>query len=185
MTRIIDPDEPSEGRADSIFNRKLSTSRLVGCTLAAAAVMTGINLAAAVYFIRGIGELRAAEQRLQTLSDFEARIIAKVDKVNVGMQTRLEELQRGVLGRLGEMGDRLEKIERGALPANIATSLLPVGTDALPEAEPIDGAQQEFHVAAEPAAAPPPAGQQPAPAPSSAYQRLQGADGKVYYRKMK
>lgn len=184
MTTIIDPSVPAN-TADSVFDRKISTSRLIVCACAAAAVMTGINLAAAAYFIRGIGELRTTEQRLEKLPDFEARIIAKMDKVNIGMQTRVEELQRGLLGRFSEINDHFDKIERWGPPSRTETSLLPAAAAALTDVEPLEKASSEFQVAAEPAVSPPPQGQQAAPAPNSAYQRLEAPDGKVYYRKVK
>ncbi|MDH6234878.1 hypothetical protein M2281_005499 [Mesorhizobium soli] len=185
MTTITDPEAPPAGTVDSLFDRKISTGRLVACVCAAAAVMTGINLAAAVYFFRGIGELRAAEQRLQGLSDFEARIIAKMDKVNIGMQTRLEELDRGLQGRFSEINDHFDKIERSSPPSKMETSLPPVADAASDDTVPLEKAAPEFQVAVEPAVAPSSQGQQSLPAPSSAYQRIETADGKVYYRKVK
>jgi hypothetical protein len=183
MTTIIEPDDPLLGTAGTMFDRKISPARLVACVCAAAAVMTGINIAAAAYFFRGIAELRAAEQRLHVLSDFEARIIAKVDKVNIGMQSRLEELDRDLQGRFGEFNERFDKIDRAAL-GRMETSLLSSAV-AAPDIPLTEKDASEFHVAAEPAESSSSEGPRPIPAPSSAYQRLEAADGKVYYRKVR
>ncbi|WP_146148915.1 hypothetical protein [Pseudaminobacter soli (ex Li et al. 2025)] len=146
--------------------------------------MTGINLAAAVYFFRGIAELRTAEERLQGLSEFEARIIAKMDKVNVGLQTRFEDLDRSLQGRFSEINEHFDKLERFSPLGKMETSLLPPADDASDDTAPLEKTTPEFQVAVEPTATPSPQ-QQSVPAPSSAYQRLETPDGKVYYRKVK
>ncbi|CAN7251928.1 hypothetical protein [Aminobacter aminovorans] len=188
MTTIIDSSVPSIGASDAMLDRETSTSRLIVFAGAAAVVVTALNFAAAVYFYRGIGELRTVERQLEQLSEFEGRIIAKVDKVNTGVQSRFEALDGNLQGRLAEIRERLEKIEN-QVPSREEASMLPsaeaMPADVEPQVIPLDETPPTLEAAAEPLATPPPSRRASMPSPSAAYQRLENAEGKVYYRKVK
>lgn len=188
MTTIIDPSVPSIGAGDAMLDRETSMSRLIVFAGAAAVLMTALNLAAAVYFYRGIGELRTAEQRLEQLSEFEGRIIAKVDKVNTGIQSRFEALDGNLQGRRAEIRERLEKLEN-QVPSREETSMLPsaeaMPADLEPQVIPLDETPPALEAAADPITTSRPPRRASMPSPSATYQRLESAEGKVYYRKVK
>ena len=176
MTTIIDASVPSIDASDAMLDRETSTSRLIVFAGAAAVVMTALNLATAVYFYRGIGELRSVEQRLEQLSEFEGRIIAKVDKVNTGVQSRFEALDSNLQGRLAEIREHLEKIEH-QVPSREEPSTLPLAEampdDVEPLVIPLDETPPALEAAAE--APPRPPRRASMPSPSAAYQRLESA----------
>lgn len=187
MTTIIDPSVPCIDAGDAILDREASRSRWIVFAGAAAVTMTALNLAVAFYFYRGIDELRSIEQRLGQLSEFEGRIDAKIDSVNNGMQTRIEMLDRNLQGRIAEIRDRLEQIKQQPAPSQVETSMLPALEPQL-EADNQDVSSDiapAIEAAAEPVASPRPLRRASMPSPSTAYQRLETAEGKVYYRKVK
>ncbi|MEO5321777.1 hypothetical protein PV773_00490 [Mesorhizobium sp. CC13] len=186
MTTIIDPEVPSIGAADAMLDSETSTSRFIVFAGVVAVVMTLLNLAATVYFFRSMGELRAAEQQLERLADFEARIIAKIDQLNTGVQSRFEDLDGDLQGHFNDLIDRVGKLER--TPGNataMAPSPEPVPTEMAPQVAPLEETPPELEAATDPVAAPRPPRRASMPSPSAAYQRLETAEGKVYYRKVK
>lgn len=189
MTTIIDPSVISIGTADGLLDRKASRPRFIALAVAGAVAMTALNIAAAIYLYRGISELRATELKLGQLSEFEARIISKMDQVNTGVQSRFEKLDGDLQGRFSDVRERLDKIEREGMPRQIeAGMLLPAEeapVDFTPQPATLDDLLPPVEATAEPAAAPRPARRASLSAPSSSYQRLEAADGKVYYRKIK
>ena len=186
MTTIIDPSVISIGVADHILDRQASRSRFVAVAVTGAIAMTALNIGAAVYLYRGISELRVTELKLDRLSEFEGRIIDKMDKVNTGVHSRFEKLDGDLHGRFNDIRERLDKIERQGASSQVETGMLPpaegVPADFEPQSAILDDLPPAVEAAAEPAASPRPAS---LPAPSSSYQRLEAADGKVYYRKVK
>lgn len=189
MTTIIDPSVIALGTADGLLDRQASRPRFIALAVAGAVAMTALNLGAVVYLYRGISELRATELRLGLLSEFEARIIGKMDQVNTGVHSRFEKLDGDLQGRFSDIRERLDKFEREGMPRQIETSMLPPAeefpADFAPQSATLDDLPPPVEATAEPAAAPRPARQASLPAPSSSYQRLEAADGKVYYRKIK
>lgn len=189
MTMIIDPSVISIGTVDGLLDRQASRPRFIAVAVAGALTMTALNIAAVVYLYRGLSELRATELKLGQLSEFEARIIAKVDTVNIGIHSRFEKLDGDLRGRFNDIRERLDKIERESVSGQVETGMLPpteeMPADFEPQATTLDDTPPALEAAAEPVAAPRPLRRASLPAPSSSYQRLETADGKVYYRKVK
>ncbi|QKC85747.1 hypothetical protein [Mesorhizobium sp. NZP2077] len=190
MTTISDPDVPTitaEQLEPQLLDRDASRSRLavvvgVGLTLFAV-----LNATAAIYLYRGISDLRTVEGRLEELGAFEQRIVARLDTVNNGFQSRFEKLDSQLQGSFNEVNGNIARLEHNlplAGDAGVSSAPEPVvTTSTVAEASP------DTEVAAEPpiidtprppkrrvAAAP--------PAPNPGYQRTQTPDGKVYYRKI-
>lgn len=190
MTTISDPHVPTvsaEPLEPQLLDRDASRSRLaivvgVGLTLFAV-----LNATAAIYLYRGINDLRTVEGRLEELGAFEQRIVARLDTVNNGFQSRFEKLDSQLQGSFNEINGNIARLEQNlplASDAGVSGAPEPVvTTSTVAEASP------DTEVAAEPtiidtprppkrrvAAAP--------PAPNPGYQRTETPDGKVYYRKI-
>ncbi|TIW66137.1 MAG: hypothetical protein E5V58_30375, partial [Mesorhizobium sp.] len=91
MTMISDPEMPAIELGPR-EEGKPSRKGTIGLVVAGAAVVTVVNLTAAVYLYRGINDLRTVEARLEQLGQFEQRISARLDTVNNGFQSRFEKL---------------------------------------------------------------------------------------------
>lgn len=191
MTTISDPDVPTvaaEPVEPQLLDKDASRSRLavvvgVGLTLFAV-----LNATAAIYLYRGITDLRVVEGRLEELGAFEQRIVARLDTVNNGFQSRFERLDSQLQGRFNEINGSIARLEQNPAPVRDDSG---TGT-----AEPIvtttstvaDASSDSSDVATESAAVetPRPLKRRSAapPAPNPAYQRTETPDGKVYYRKI-
>ncbi|WP_095198240.1 hypothetical protein [Mesorhizobium carmichaelinearum] len=190
MTTISDPHVPTvsaEPVEPQLLDRDASRSRLavvvgVGLTLFAV-----LNATAAIYLYRGISDLRVVEGRLEELGTFEQRIVARLDTVNNGFQSRFEKLDSQLQGSFNEINGNIARLEQspsltdGAGTSSVSEPVAATGT--------VMEASSNTDVAAEPtivdtprppkrrvAAAP--------PAPNPGYQRTETPDGKVYYRKI-
>ncbi|PBC19638.1 MULTISPECIES: hypothetical protein [unclassified Mesorhizobium] len=190
MTTISDPHVPTvsaEPVEPQLLGRDASRSRLavvvgVGLTLFAV-----LNATAAIYLYRGISDLRTVEGRLEELGAFEQRIVARLDTVNNGFQSRFEKLDSQLQGNFNEINGSIARLQQNppsARDADVSGAPEPVvTTSAVAEASP------DTEVAAEPAIAdtPRPPKRRVAaapPGPNPAYQRTETPDGKVYYRKI-
>ncbi|MER8375840.1 hypothetical protein [Mesorhizobium sp. M1406] len=195
MTTISEPDMPAidignhEQREQGAIERPGST-RTIGIVVACGALLiTGINIAAAIYLYRGISDLRFVEARLEQLGAFEQRIAARLDTVNNGFQSRFEKLDSQLQGSFNEIDGSIarlaknvpvagdEAVSSAAEPSEITTSTLAEAPEAL------EGDSEPGVIEAPPAprkrTAP-----APPPPPSSNYQRIEKPDGKVYYRRI-
>ena len=194
MTTISEPEMPTiiaEQLEPPLLDRTTSRSRLaiavgVGLTLFAV-----LNATAAVYLFRGISDLRVVEAQLEELGAFEQRISARLDTVNNGFQSRFEKLDRQLQGSFNEINSNVAQLALtrpiaggeatpGAVePPEMTTSTLAEAPEALEGESASDPGVIEAPRAprkrAAPAAPPP---------PSSNYQRIQQADGKVTYRRI-
>ncbi|WP_214474138.1 hypothetical protein [Mesorhizobium sp. dw_380] len=190
MTTISDPHVPAvaaEPIEPRLLDRDASRSRLsvvvgVGLTLFAV-----LNATAAIYLYRGIAELRTVEGRLEELGAFEQRIVARLDTVNNGFQSRFERLDSQLQGRFNEINGNIARLEQDLPPTDGA------GTSSVSEpvaaTSTVAEASSSTEVAAEPTIidAPRPPKRRVAtapPAPNPGYQRTETPDGKVYYRKI-
>ena len=190
MTTSSDPHVPAvaaEPMEPKLLDRDASRSRLavvvgVGLTLFAV-----LNATAAIYLYRGINDLRTVEGRLEELGAFEQRIVARLDTVNNGFQSRFEKLDSQLQGSFNEINGNIARLEQNPPLAREDS-----GTSA---AEPVvvtstvaDASSDNSDVAGEPTAVetPRPLKRRSAapPGPNPAYQRTQTPDGKVYYRKI-
>src|SRR3989337_1611460 len=76
MTMISDPDMPAidigpaTHTGEQAVVGKPSTARMIGVVAAGALLITAVNITAAVYFYRGINDLRLVERRLEQLGSF-------------------------------------------------------------------------------------------------------------------
>ncbi|RUU93806.1 hypothetical protein EOB59_01405 [Mesorhizobium sp. M7A.F.Ca.MR.176.00.0.0] len=194
MTMISEPDMPAidignQEQREPVATEKFSKAKTIGVIVAGGALLiTGINMAAAVYLYRGMSDLRFVEARLEQLGAFEQRIAARLDTVNNGFQSRFEKLDSQLQGSFNEIDAGIARLGQsmpvaggeampGAEePSEIATSTLAQAPEALDgESEPgvIEAPAPRRRIAS---ASP--------PAPSSNYQRIQQPDGKVYYRRI-
>ena len=193
MTTISDPHVPTvsaEPIEPQLLGKDASRSRLavvvgVGLTLFAV-----LNATAAIYLYRGINDLRTVEGRLEELGAFEQRIVARLDTVNNGFQSRFEKLDSQLQSSFGEINRSIARLEQNQPVAGdevMSSAAEPsmVAANAAAEAP----AALDGEDATEPSVVDaPPAPKKrivaAAPAPSPNYQRIQQADGKVYYKKI-
>ncbi|MFC3321147.1 hypothetical protein [Mesorhizobium cantuariense] len=197
MTMISEPDMPAidignQEQREPVAVEKPSKAKTIGILIASGALLiTGVNMAAAIYLYRGMSDLRFVEARLEQLGAFEQRIAARLDTVNNGFQSRFEKLDSQLQGSFNEidasiarLGQNLpvaggEAMSSAAEPSEITTSTLAEAPEAL------DGeSASEPSVIEAPRASRKRIASASPPAPSSNYQRIQQPDGKVYYRRI-
>ena len=197
MTTIRDPSAPPpvEGEFRKL-DKAVTRRRLVVLLGASALVLTAANLAASVYLFRATSELRAIDTRLRDLAGLEKRLKGSLDVVNIGIQSQLGALDRDMHDKITELEDAVGGLQRQLEGPPVAAAGQPeplpepeVATTSATPPEPVDEA-----VAAE--AAPdvpvadiqPPKRRKPSSPPvsrvGSSYQRIESADGKVYYRRV-
>ncbi|WP_367141549.1 hypothetical protein [Mesorhizobium sp.] len=180
---ISDPEMPAIelGPREEVAVGKPSRRGTVGVVVAGAALVTVVNLTAAVYLYRGINDLRSVEARLEQLGQFEQRISARLDTVNNGFQSRFEKLDDQLQAKFSEVNGgiaRLGQSRPSAADEPMASAPEPAATST--ETEPSAFAENT----ADPGSVEMPPKRAAPPAPNPAYQRIQQADGKVYYRKI-
>jgi hypothetical protein len=161
-----------------------------------AALLTVLNLAAAMYLFRASGDLAALEGKLETLSAFEERLKGRIDLMNNGIQAQFDRLAGDLQGRMDAIDRNTQGLKAG-LPGsrtdpedwNDPVADEDLAVDSLVSAAPGSPSPQETGEGGfEPeSVGPKPSGRKIAkaePQPSAAYQRHETADGKVYYRKV-
>ncbi|ANN57553.1 hypothetical protein A9174_12805 [Mesorhizobium loti NZP2037] len=190
MTTISDPHVPTvsaEPIEPQLLGKDASRSRLavvvgVGLTLFAV-----LNATAAIYLYRGINDLRTVEGRLEELGAFEQRIVARLDTVNNGFQSRFERLDSQLQGNFNEINGSISRLEQNP-PSARDDSSIGAAEPVVVTSTVADASSDTSGVAAEPAAVetPRPIKRRSAapPGPNPAYQRTETPDGKVYYRKI-
>ena len=190
MTTISDPHVPTvsaEPIEPQLLGKDASRSRLavvvgVGLTLFAV-----LNATAAIYLYRGINDLRTVEGRLEELGAFEQRIVARLDTVNNGFQSRFERLDSQLQGNFNEINGSISRLEQNP-PSARDDSSTSTAEPVVVTSTVADASSDNSDVAGEPAAVetPRPLKRRSAapPGPNPAYQRTQTPDGKVYYRKI-
>ncbi|MER8432890.1 hypothetical protein [Mesorhizobium caraganae] len=196
MTMISEPDMPAIeiGTATRVEEQavvgKPSDKSMIGAVIIGTSLITLVNIIAAVYLYRGISDMRFLEGRLEQLGTFEQRIGGRLDTVNNGFQSRFEKLDSQLQSSFGEINRSIARLEQNqplarddvmssaAEPSMVAANAgaeAPVAVDGEDATEPsvVDAprAPKKRIVAT-------------APAPSPNYQRIEQADGKVYYRKI-
>ena len=186
MTTILDNsapkiDEPRIAHPTStIFTPALLLVIVAG-------ILTALNVLAAVYTYRSTGNLIAIEGRLGELKTFEDRIASQLDMMNNGIQSRLEALQSDFRGRIGGLHDEVTSL---AAPPSTTEDASVGPEEVLPAPSPEPVSEIAADVYQEPEVEPPPvapakkAAKSGAPEKSTAYERTQSRDGKVYYRKV-
>ena len=152
----------------------------------AAGMLTALNLLAAVYTYRSTSNLVAIEGRLGELRAFEERVARQLDTMNNGIQGRLEALQSDFRGQIGGLHNEVTSL---AVPSSTNHDAAVDSEEVLPAApEPVSELAADIYQ--EPEVEPPPvapvrkAAKSSAPEKSTAYERTQSPDGKVYYRKV-
>ncbi|MER8903120.1 hypothetical protein [Mesorhizobium sp. M0772] len=196
MTMISEPDMPAIeiGTATHIGEQaavvKPSDRSIVSAVIIGTSLLTFVNIIAAVYLYRGISDVRFLEGRLEQLGTFEQRIGSRLDTVNNGFQSRFEKLDTQLQSSFGEINRSIARLERNQpiVHDEITSSAAEPSVDttsSMAEAPAVlDGED-----ATEPSVVDTPRPPKrriaaAAPAPSSNYQRIEQADGKVYYRKI-
>ena len=196
MTMISEPDMPAIeiGTATRLEEQavvgKPSDKSMIGAVIIGTSLITLVNIIAAVYLYRGISDMRFLEGRLEQLGTFEQRIGGRLDTVNNGFQSRFEKLDSQLQSSFGEINRSIARLEQNqplardeimssaAEPSMVAANAVaeaPVAVDGEDATEPsvVDAPRiPKKRIVAT------------APAPSPNYQRIEQADGKVYYRKI-
>lgn len=184
MTMISEPDVLAIelGHKEAVPG-KPSRAKMIGVVAVGAALVTFVNVTAAVYLYRGVNDLRAMEGRLEQLGQFEQRIGARIDTVNNGFQSRFETLDRQLQANFGQINGNIAKLEQGQPvaasepapsapdPALLDNTTVADASSANESAGSGDG-QPSFKRKVAP------------PGPNPSYQRIQQPDGKVYYKKI-
>ncbi|MDX8526638.1 hypothetical protein RFM68_19230 [Mesorhizobium sp. MSK_1335] len=186
MTMISEPDVPAIelGEREKAPGRP-SRARLIGAVAAGAALVTAVNVTAAVYLYRGVNDLKTMEARLEQLGQFEQRIGARIDTVNNGFQSRFESLDRQLQASFGRINGNIAKLEQGQ-PVAASEPAPP----SAPEPTMTDNTTVADASAADESGADPTDAQRSfkrkvaPPGPNPSYQRIQQPDGKVYYKKI-
>lgn len=185
MTMISEPDVPAiELGHREAAPGKPSRAKMIGVVAAGAALVTFVNVTAAVYLYRGVNDLRTMEARLEQLGQFEQRIGARIDTVNNGFQSRFEALDHQLQASFGQINGNLARIEQGqpvaaSEQAPSAPEPALAGNTTVADASGVDQSGVD------------PVDTQPSfkrkvapPGPNPSYQRIQQPDGKVYYKKI-
>ncbi|MES0043314.1 hypothetical protein [Mesorhizobium sp. M0091] len=196
MTMISEPDMPAieigtaarTGEQAAVV--KPSDKSIIGAVIIGTSLLTLVNMVAAVYLYRGISDMRFLEGRLEQLGTFEQRIGSQLDTVNNGFQSRFEKLDTQLQSSFGEINRSIARLEQNQpiVHDEITSSAAEPSVDttsSMAEAPAVlDGED-----ATEPSVVDTPRPPKrriaaAAPAPSPDYQRIEQADGKVYYRKI-
>ena len=186
MTTILDVSTPRIDEPRVVGSKSVLVTPALMLTTAAA-LLTFFNVAAAVYTYRSTSNLIEIEMRLGDLKAFEDRVAGQLDTMNNGIQRRLEMLQSEFQGQLGGLRDETSRLVMPSPTSDETAIDIETGTvelDPAPvpemEAEPPEVVEAEATEIA-----PPKRKASPQPVlKSSAYERIQSKDGKVYYRKM-
>lgn len=184
---------PAEDRK-ALPRRAGGIKPLLALLCISAVLVTVMNAVAAVYLFRASGEIKAVESRLQELAAVEGRLRAKIDLMNAGLQAQFDVQNSDLRGRFGEVYGRFERIEQ--VLSDMRTSFSqwsppttgPGTIHPLQEASILPPAIEDEEGDVPAAAAKPSAKRkraEPAPEMSTAYQRHESPDGKVYYRRMR
>lgn len=189
MTTILDSPIPRIDEPRVVKSKTYVTPAVV--ILLAAGTLTFLNLAAAVYTVRATSNLSAIEDRLGELKAFEDRVAGQLDRMNAGIQARLEMLQSDFRGEIGGLRDQTNRLATTPLISDQDTAAI---ENEAPEVEPMAEiapepeqdvvVEQQEAVAEDPAPPPKKPARVSAAEPPPAYQRIQSEDGKVYYRKV-
>ena len=157
-------------------------------------IVTCVNVFALIYLSSVIRDLHAIDKKLELLQAFEDRIASRIDTMNIGFQNRLETLGGEVHGQFNQIDAKLGRIEShaGAKPANSdqveARFTEMAEHPADDQVGDADSAERFLNGPELDSLAPVARPKKPAtkslPSPNLAYERVQSADGKVYYRKM-
>ncbi|WP_192360095.1 hypothetical protein [Mesorhizobium mediterraneum] len=194
MTMISDPDMPAIDIGPATHTEeqaavgKPSNARMIGVVAAGALLITAVNITAAVYFYRGINDLRLVERRLEQLGSFEQRIAARLDTVNNGFQSRFEKLDSQLQGSFNEVKGSIARLEQ-ELPLDSDDDISSIAEPPVITTSTMAEAATDLEEATEPniLEAPRPPKKRiaaPPPPPNSSYQRIVQPDGKVHYKKI-
>jgi len=196
MTMISEPDMPAIeiGTATRVEEQavvgKPSDKSMIGAVIIGTSLITLVNIIAAVYLYRGISDMRFLEGRLEQLGTFEQRIGGRLDTVNNGFQSRFEKLDSQLQSSFGEINRSIARLEQNQPLARddvMSSAAEPsmVAANAVAEAPvAVDGEDATEPSVVDAPSAPKKRIVATAPAPSPNYQRIEQADGKVYYRKI-
>ncbi|TIU26386.1 MAG: hypothetical protein E5W53_06855, partial [Mesorhizobium sp.] len=190
MTMISDPDMPAIdiGPATHTGGQavvgKPSNAKMIGVVAVGALLITAVNITAAVYFYRGINDLRFVERRLEQLGSFEQRIAARLETVNNGFQSRFEKLDSQLQGSFNEVKGSIARLEQ-ELPLASDDDMSSIAEPSVVTTSTMADAATDLEEPTEPSIveAPRPPKKRIAaalpPAPNSSYQRIVQPDGKV------
>jgi len=191
MTTITDTPTPRIDEPRVVRSKTYVTPAVV--ILLVAGTLTFLNLAAAVYTFRATSNLSAIEDRLGELKAFEDRVAGQLDRMNSGIQARLEMLQSDFRGEIGGLRDQTNRLattplisdqDTAAIETEAPEAEVEVMSEPVPVLEQDPVVEQQEAVADDPVTPPKRPARVSAAETPPAYQRIQSEDGKVYYRKV-
>lgn len=153
------------------------------CAAIALTVLTGLNVWASARLYKSSNELAVVQQRLEQLSLFEKRISDKIDLVNNGLQGQFDRLTTTVASRVDGAADQMGQVETalGAVKQSIDDRQLEVSAIA----PAVDAPQKGPRVIRRTPSKALVSQDAAAPRVSAAFVRVQGADGKLTYKKIR
>ena len=154
-----------------------------------AALVSVLNVVAAVYLYKSSSTVAALESKLEALGDFEYRVRSRLELMDQGMQSRFDRQNGAMGGNFAEIRRRIKAVEQmlngidaEAVGVRSGERTLPVQQFPPQMTEDEDSSDEDTgapKVAKEDSSATQ-SGQ-----PGLVYQRIESADGKVYYRRRK
>ena len=188
MTTITDISSPKIDEP-RIIKPKSTVSTPALLLVIAAGILTALNVLAAIYTFRSTSNLIAIEGRLSDLKAFEERVASQLDMMNNGIQGRLDALQSDFRGQMGGLHNEVTSL---AVPSSTNADAMGDSEDLLPAASPQPVSELAAEVLQEPQVEEVEDSIAPARKTasskgvekSSAYERIQSPNGKVYYRKV-
>lgn len=166
------------------FGRKATVAGIIGL-----AMLTGVNLWAAIRVQSSAADMAAVQERLGQLSAFEERLTAKLDTVNNGVHGQFDRLNATLASRIEGTETQISRVESavGAVRRTIDERQLAMPTPDATEVaaiEPMGKLPRVIRKSAKNSSAPEPQASAP-PQLSSSYVRVESPDGKVTYRKVR
>lgn len=180
MTEIRDPVVPKKDITE-IPQFKVAAKRSIYILAISAIALTVTNLLAGFYVINSSRELSALEDKLNEFRDIEKHIIANVDEQTKKLELRIIESEK-------KIGDELRAVSSELASFADAENSGPVLIDAEGRNIAVDGSGEEIQSRSVIS----PANSRELNVPDEneeqstvSYERIEGADGKVYYKKIR
>lgn len=166
------------------FGRKATVAGIIGL-----AMLTGANLWAAARVHNSASQIAIIQERLEGLSAFEDRLVAKINSVNNGVHGQFDRLNATLTSRIEGTESQISRVETavGAVRQTIddRQQVLQVpDTTEVAAIEPPRKLPRVIRKAAKGNSAPPAEPNAP-PQLSSSYVKEVSGDGKVIYRKVR
>lgn len=175
------PDGPG-GAAATADGEPVTAQRIVLWVAVFAIILTGMNLFAGFYLSQASRDLVGIGDKLDGLSRFEAKITDHVTSSAAALRQRIDNLDTAIDSDLAQLSARVTALEKSldALQQALGEAEVVAMPDTSQTTSGADAPGPET-VGALPKTKP----QNPASGGQPSYKRIEGADGKVTYRKVK